>query len=127
MKSGFVNDITPALVDELVRRAEASPRREIAVVLTQLGGAIQDLPADATAYAHRYAEFDLMVGAAWDDGFNSLRLGGYEVLDLRASLPLGGGLRAFGRVENLLDADYRTAAGYAQAGRGAFAGVRFDF
>ena len=35
--------------------------------MTQLGGAIRDLPEDATAYSHRYGEFDLMIGAAWDD------------------------------------------------------------
>ncbi len=67
MKSGFVPEISAGFANELVQRLEPSSQREMVIVLTQLGGAIRDLPDDATAYAHRYGEFDLMVGAAWDD------------------------------------------------------------
>lgn len=68
-----------------------------------------------------------LVGSAFDDVFNNVRIAPYEVLDLRASLPVGNKIELFARVENVFDADYQTAAGYAQAGRGAFGGVRFDF
>ncbi|MHA6333235.1 TonB-dependent receptor plug domain-containing protein [Qipengyuania sp. CAU 1752] len=68
-----------------------------------------------------------LVGSAFDDAINSVRIAPYEVLDLRASLPLGKKIELFARVENVFGANYQTAAGYAQAGRGAFGGVRFDF
>ncbi len=67
MKSGYLPEISDAFIDELVRRLEPAATREQVVVMTQLGGAIRDLPEDATAYAHRYGEFDLMIGASWDD------------------------------------------------------------
>ncbi|MBT8421492.1 MAG: FAD-binding oxidoreductase [Gammaproteobacteria bacterium] len=67
MKSGYLPEISDEFIDELVRRVEPSDKREQVVVMTQLGGAIRDLPDDATAYSHRYGEFDLMIGAAWDD------------------------------------------------------------
>jgi vitamin B12 transporter len=64
------------------------------------------------------------VGASFDDAANRVRLGGYALLDLRASVDLGGGVEAFGRIENAGDERYETAAGYGQPGRAAFAGVR---
>ena len=70
-----------------------------------------------------------IVGEAFDDAANATRLDGYTVVDLRVSVPLGmiAGERpveVFGRVENLTDESYQTAAGYNQAPRGFFAGVR---
>lgn len=70
-----------------------------------------------------------IVGEAFDDAGNNVPLDGYTVVDLRVSVPLGriAGERpveAFGRVENLFDETYQTAAGYNQAPRGAFVGIR---
>ncbi|MBB3035277.1 TonB-dependent receptor plug domain-containing protein [Alteriqipengyuania lutimaris] len=70
-----------------------------------------------------------IVGEAFDDAGNNVLLDGYTVFDLRVSVPLGliAGERpveVFGRVENLFDEEYQTAAGYNQAPRGAFAGIR---
>ena len=70
-----------------------------------------------------------IVGDAFDDAGNNKRLDGYTVADLRVSVPLGliAGERpveVFGRVENVFDEQYQTAAGYAQAPRGFFAGIR---
>ncbi len=67
-----------------------------------------------------------LVGDSFDDAANSVRLDGYALVALRAALPLGGGLEAFARVENLFDVDYVAVAGYATYGRGAFAGVRWS-
>ena len=76
----------------------------------------------------------LAAGAWWQrdrtppvHSFSLFALG--TVVDLRVSLPLGTILgerpvEVFGRVENLLDKDYQTAAGYNQAPRGVFAGIR---
>lgn len=64
------------------------------------------------------------VGGSYDDPGNIVRLDSYGVLDLRAEYALSGKVTAFGRIENVWDEDYATAAGYASAGRGVFAGVR---
>ncbi len=64
------------------------------------------------------------VGDSFDTNNNVVRLDGYEVVTLRASMPLGERLEIFGRVENLLDEDYQTVSGYNTAGRGFFGGLR---
>ena len=68
-----------------------------------------------------------LVGDSFDDAGNITRLDGYALATLRASLPLGKHLDLFGRVENLTDANYQTAAGYGTYGRSAYAGVRGRF
>ena len=85
-----------------------------------------DLGAPLLGFELRY------VSSAFDDAFNSVRLDDYLLLDLRAEVDVGelasgAPLTVFGRVENVTDADYQTAAGYAQPGRGVFAGVRAKF
>lgn len=65
-----------------------------------------------------------IAGEAFDDAANSTPLDGYEVVDLRAAMPLTEGLEIYGRVENVFDADYRTVVGYNSAPRGGFIGVR---
>ncbi|QYJ06417.1 TonB-dependent receptor plug domain-containing protein [Qipengyuania flava] len=64
------------------------------------------------------------VGESFDNAANTVRLEGYEVVDLRAALPLGETLEVYGRIENLFGADYQTVAGYNTAGRSGFIGVR---
>lgn len=66
-----------------------------------------------------------IVSASFDDAFNSTRLGGYQVADLRGSFDIGSGLEIFARVENAFDEKYQTVSGYATQGRAAFVGVRF--
>ena len=65
-----------------------------------------------------------LVGDSFDDAANTVPLDGYALVDVRASVPVGETFELFGRVENLFDVDYRTAAGYGSPGRGAFVGVR---
>nr|WP_247718224.1 TonB-dependent receptor [Qipengyuania proteolytica] len=84
-----------------------------------------------TLFADWVAPFGLKLGAdlrfageSFENASNTVALDGYEVLDLRAALPLGEGFEVYGRVENVFDADYRTALGYASPGTGAFVGVR---
>ncbi len=84
-----------------------------------------------TLYADYNAPFGLKIGAdlrlvgpSFDNAANTVRLDGYEVFDLRAAAPVSDAIEVYGRVENVFDADYRNAAGYASPGRGAFVGVR---
>lgn len=65
-----------------------------------------------------------VVSDSFDDAANLVPLGGYEVLTLRASWDVGEYVTLFGRVENVWDETYQTAAGYATPGRGAYLGAR---
>ena len=48
----------------------------------------------------------------------------YATLDVTARWPVSERVELFGRIENVWDEQYQTAAGYASPGRGAFVGVR---
>lgn len=67
------------------------------------------------------------VSGSFDDAANSARLGGYVLVDLRASMPITESIELYGRIENLFDERYQTAAGYGQPGRAATAGVRLRY
>ncbi|MBL9065523.1 MAG: TonB-dependent receptor [Sphingopyxis sp.] len=68
-----------------------------------------------------------MVGDSFDNAANNVRLDGYALAGLRASFPVGDHFEIYGRVDNLFDADYATAAGYGTYGRAAYGGVRARF
>lgn len=65
-----------------------------------------------------------MVSDSFDDATNFQRIDGHALATLRASLPLGEHFELYGRVENVTDARYETAAGYGTYGRAAYGGVR---
>lgn len=68
-----------------------------------------------------------MVGDSFDNASNTARLDGYALGDIRASVPVSKRFELFGRVENVTDTEYQTAAGYATAGRSVYAGARAKF
>ena len=68
-----------------------------------------------------------MVGDSFDDAANAVRLDGYALAGIRASLPVGQNFEIYGRVDNLFDADYATVSGYGTYGRAAYGGVRARF
>jgi len=65
-----------------------------------------------------------VVSDSFDDAGNSVPLGGYAVLTLRGEWDASEHVTFYGRVENVWDEDYQTAAGYATPGRGAYIGAR---
>lgn len=65
-----------------------------------------------------------MVSDSFDDAGSFTRIDGYATGTLRFDWEATERIALFGRVENVTDEQYQTAAGYAQAGRGAFVGVR---
>ncbi len=73
------------------------------------------------------------VGSSFDNRSNSVRLGDYVLVDLRASyeidrlLDVDASLNGFIRVENLFDAEYQTVAGYGTYGRSVYAGIGWNF
>lgn len=68
-----------------------------------------------------------IVSASYDDAGNSTRIAGHTIGTLRASLPLSHRVALFGRIENLWDEQYQTAAGYGSYGRSATLGVKAKF
>jgi vitamin B12 transporter len=75
----------------------------------------------STGVALRYS------GEAFENASNSVRLDDYLLTDVRLSFPIGETLTLFGRVENVFDEDYETAAGYGTLGRSVYAGIRARF
>ncbi len=68
-----------------------------------------------------------LIGDSFDDPSNTVRLDGYALAGLRASLPLGDVFELYGRVENLFDTRYELVKGYGTFGRTAHIGVRAKF
>ena len=67
------------------------------------------------------------VSQSYDDAGNFTRLGGYTLLTFRASIPVSEKFDLYGRVENLGDIRYQTAAGFGTTGRSVFVGARAKF
>jgi len=68
-----------------------------------------------------------VVSDSYDDAANLVPLEGYAVLTLRGEWDVADQVALFGRVENVWDENYETAAGYATPGRGAYVGARARF
>ena len=67
----------------------------------------------------------LVSGARFDDARNTQRMGGFGVLNLRAEVPLSGGLSLFARANNVFDKDYETARFFATPGANFLVGLRY--
>jgi len=68
MKSGFVSEITPAMIDAIIDGFEEHPDRGMAVWWQHAGGAINRVATDATAFAHRYVKHDTLFLMNWPIG-----------------------------------------------------------
>ena len=69
----------------------------------------------------------LIIGDSFDNAANTVRLDGYALVGVRASVPLTDVIEVYGRVDNLFDAEYTTVARYNSFGRNAAVGVRAKF
>ncbi len=68
LKSGFVEKITPALVDAVVDGMERHPERGAVCMWQQNGGAINRIAPDATAFSHRSVNYDTLVTITYKMG-----------------------------------------------------------
>ncbi len=68
MKGGFISELPQKLVDTAIEGLEADPNRSSLLVFQHAGGAISRVPADATAFAHRYASHNMLPMVAWPAG-----------------------------------------------------------
>lgn len=65
IKSSFVKDFTPAIVDDVIDAYRPSPI--FAIFFMQSGGAVNRISPHATAFPHRSAHSNMMVWNQWSD------------------------------------------------------------
>jgi FAD/FMN-containing dehydrogenase len=68
LKSGFVTGFPKACVDAILQGFEGDPRRYTVVFTQQSGGAINRVASDATAFAHRDIQHNLLASVGWKMG-----------------------------------------------------------
>ncbi len=66
-KSHNFVEFTDGMIDTFVEYGASLPTAESEIAIAQLGGAINDVPVDATAYPHRDAEFLMNLHTRWTD------------------------------------------------------------
>lgn len=66
-KSHTFVEMTDGMIDNFVAYGETIPSEATEIACAQLGGAINDVPVDATAYPHRNAEFTMNLHTQWKD------------------------------------------------------------
>ena len=89
-------------------------------------------PRHAATFTAEFAASDVaslgldmrVVSGSFDDPFNLVRLESYQLLTLRGAIGVTSRIEMFGRIENLLDEEYQTAAGFGTAGTSAHIGAR---
>ncbi len=64
-KSHFIDDLDDATIDLIVARTAHRPDPNSAVFVRTLGGAIDRVGADETAFAHRGARFNVSIDGVW--------------------------------------------------------------
>ncbi|MFC4438123.1 MULTISPECIES: FAD-binding oxidoreductase [Natrialbaceae] len=69
-KSHNYTELTDATLDTVVDYANRAPTPQSEVLIHQVGGAINDVAPDATAYPHRETAFIITPGARWEDPAN---------------------------------------------------------
>ena len=65
LKGGFTSEITPALIDTIIAVMQQHPRRRSMIIFQQAGGEIGRVATNATAFAHRYAQHNMVLTMAW--------------------------------------------------------------
>jgi FAD/FMN-containing dehydrogenase len=67
-KSEYLSRIEPALCEKVIVHAESIPSPYSAVILFQIGGALNRLTADHSAVGNRDARYVLNIAGSWDQG-----------------------------------------------------------
>jgi FAD/FMN-containing dehydrogenase len=73
LKSGFVPDITPRLIEAILDHFEGHPERGTAVFCQEGGGAINRVAPDATAFSQRDVRTNLLAATSWRFGTDGSR------------------------------------------------------
>lgn len=80
----------------------------------------------ARQFGPHYLSMDVL-GSAQRPDFGDVELGGYALVNVSAGLQLDPRFRLEARIENLLNKDYQTAAGFEQPGVGGYVTLRYGF
>ncbi len=101
---------------------------------TSFGADLLRRPKETAAFVADYRlPFGLAIGGTVqivgdsldvDSNGATVRVDGYALAGVRAELPIGERVSIYGRIDNVTDATYRTAAEYGTYGRAAYGGVR---
>ena len=67
LKAGFATDLTDAMIDCLIHRGSQVGSRLSVIEVLALGGAIRNVPADATAFPHREARWLINIAGQWHE------------------------------------------------------------
>ncbi|HUA72719.1 MAG TPA: FAD-binding oxidoreductase [Solirubrobacteraceae bacterium] len=67
LKAGFAPELTDEMIDTLIDRGERVGSRLSVIEVLALGGAIRDVPGDATAFPHRDAKWLINIAGQWGD------------------------------------------------------------
>jgi FAD/FMN-containing dehydrogenase len=76
-KSTYVQDLGDNVVDILVGKAQSRPSKRTFVVLFLMGGAINRVDAEATAYSERSANWMVSIDGNWEDAADDDRVVGW--------------------------------------------------
>jgi outer membrane cobalamin receptor len=68
-----------------------------------------------------------LVGRTWAEASRTQQLGGYSVVTLKWTAPIGRAVRAFVTIDNLLNRRYQVVAGYPMPGINAMGGLSVSF
>jgi len=72
-KSLFLDELSDDAIEQIVSRAQRRPNPRILVILGHVGGAVDRVAPDATAYSNRGAKYMLSIDGAWSDPTKSER------------------------------------------------------
>lgn len=67
LRSSYFEELTPAAADLMAERLLARRSPLSLIGMHQVGGAVRDAPADATAYSHRSPEWNVQFIGGWED------------------------------------------------------------
>jgi FAD/FMN-containing dehydrogenase len=67
LKAGFTYDLSAAMINRLIDRGSKVGSRLSVIEVLSLGGAINDVPNDATAFPHRDARWLINIAGQWRD------------------------------------------------------------
>ena len=90
-KSHDFLDLGDGLIDVLIEYARSIPDPQTEIAFAQLGGAVSRVPADATAYTHRDAQFVLNVHGRWADPAKDAVCSGWARQFFGAATPFATG------------------------------------
>ena len=88
----LMHELSDELIDTTLGYVDTLPDPQCEVFIAQMGGATNRVPADATAYRHRDAEFIMNVHGRWDDAGNDDKCIGWcrELFDAATPFATGG-------------------------------------